>query len=143
MINIALTQFADPFLQVFRVFAGALFEGQGVGDAETQGLISLRLLQLYYDLTAQDLPPLFEDSLPEFFTPTTGWFPRYLQWTSTDPKLCGDPEDITPSLISQIKTTVLEIAEVRLCYEFFDTNTKPVKSFSRYGMASFSQTPPS
>ena len=113
MINIALTQFADPFLQVFRVFAGALFEGQGVGDAETQGLISLRLLQLYYDLTAQDLPPLFEDSLSEFFTPTTGWFPRYLQWASTDPKLCGDPEDTTPSLISQIKTTVLEIAEVR------------------------------
>lgn len=112
MINAALTQFADPFLQVFRAFGGELFDSQSIGDPETQALISLRMLQLYYDLTAQDLPPIFEDTLPDFFSPGTGWFPRYLQWTSSDPKLCGEPEDITPSLISQIKTTVLEIVEV-------------------------------
>lgn len=96
------------------MFAGALFEGQIGGDVEVQGQISLRLLQLYYDLTAQDLPPIFEDSLPEFFSPapTPGWFPRYLTWSSK--ALAGEPDDTAPSLLSQIKTTVLEIAEV--CY---------------------------
>jgi exportin-2 (importin alpha re-exporter) len=139
MINIALTQFADPFLQVFRVFAGALFEGQSIGDAETQGLISLRLLQLYYDLTAQDLPPIFEDSLADFFAPTTGWFPRYLQWTSPDPKLRGEPDDVTPSLISQIKTTVLEIAEVGGTCGCFGDLLTCFNSFLRCGTESCSR----
>jgi exportin-2 (importin alpha re-exporter) len=95
------------------VFAGALFEGQDIGPLEIQGQISLVLLQLYYDLTAQDLPPIFEDSLGEFFNPNVGWFPKYLVWTSAE--LTGDPEDTTPSIISRIKTTVLEIAEVSWC----------------------------
>lgn len=111
-INIVLESFGNSFIQVFRVFAGALFEGQIGGDREVQGQISLRLLQLYYDLTAQDLPPIFEDSLQEFFAPNIGWFPKYLTWNSKE--LSGDPEHTAPSLLSQIKTTVLEIAEVRI-----------------------------
>ncbi|CAG7854816.1 Importin alpha re-exporter AltName: Full=Chromosome segregation protein CSE1 [Serendipita indica DSM 11827] len=110
MINLVLDRFANPFLQVFRVFAGALFEKQIPNDLDVQAQISLRMLQLYYDLTAQDLPPIFEDSLNEFFAPTTGWFPRYLQWESKE--LAGEPDDTTPSLLSSIKTTVLEIAEL-------------------------------
>ncbi|CAG8598816.1 6838_t:CDS:10 [Acaulospora colombiana] len=115
-------------MEVFRVFAGALFEGQNVGTLEVQGQISWRLLQLYYDLTAQDLPPIFEDTLTEFFAPSLGWFPKYLNWAS--PELAGDPDDTTPSLLSQIKTTVLEIAELfTLRYGELFTDTSTIGSF--------------
>jgi exportin-2 (importin alpha re-exporter) len=136
MINLVLDRFAAPFLQVFRVFAGALFEGQNIGELELQGQISWRLLQLYYDLTAQDLPPIFEDSLSEFFAPTVGWFPKYLNWSSSE--LAGEPDDTTPSLLSQIKTTVLEIAEV--CASItLNANIKPSCSYSLFDMESCSQ----
>ena len=41
------------------------------------------LVDIYYDLTCQDLPPAIEDSHEEFFAPGTGWFQAFLVW---DPK---------------------------------------------------------
>ena len=50
------------------------------------------LLSLFYDLTFQDLPPVFEDNNAEFFGSEQGWFVRFLQW---DPaQLAGDVSDI-------------------------------------------------
>ena len=38
------------------------------------------LVEIYYDLTCQDLPPAVEDSHEEFFGPGTGWFQAFLVW---------------------------------------------------------------
>ena len=87
------------------------------------------LVEIYYDLTCQDLPPAIEDSHEEFFGTGTGWFQAFLLWDP--PELRADvsprqicplkilfilatlqPDDTTASLTSQIKTGILEIAEV-------------------------------
>lgn len=110
-IKYALSRFTEPFFQVFRALADHVLSGATPPEnLSLEGQIVYNLLQLYYDLNAQDLPPEFEDSYMEFFAPQSGWFPRFLTWAS--PPLAGEPEDTTPSLLSKIKTTVLEIAEV-------------------------------
>lgn len=85
------------------------------------------LVDIFYDFTCQDLPPAIEDSHDEFFKPSSGWFQAFLAWTPAT--LMGDvrnpsfvvfsntksdfqADDTTPSLPSQIKTGILEIAEV-------------------------------
>ncbi|KAG8776418.1 importin-alpha export receptor [Serendipita sp. 397] len=128
MINIVLERFATPFLEVFRVFSTEILDGKVESDLDIRGQISLRLLQLYYDLVAQDLPPQFEDSLASFFTPTTGWFPKYLQWDRKE--LYGEPDDTTPSLLSSVKTTVLEIVEFfTLRYGELFTDSSVISNF--------------
>ena len=115
VIKYALSRFTEPFFQVFRALADHVLSGATPPEnLPLEGQIVYNLLQLYYDLNAQDLPPEFEDSYMEFFAPQSGWFPRFLTWTSLP--LAGEPEDTAPSLLSKIKTTVLEIAEVRLLF---------------------------
>jgi exportin-2 (importin alpha re-exporter) len=49
------------------------------------------LLAIYFDLTSQDLPPMVEDSFPEFFGiegGDEGWFIKFLRWDP--PQLRGD-----------------------------------------------------
>ena len=74
--------------------------------AQTQVL----LVTLFYALTCQDLPPALEDTHMEFFGPGTGWFLRFLAWDP--PELAVDPDESNPSLPSQLKTAVLEVAEL-------------------------------
>lgn len=46
------------------------------------------LVELFYDLTCQDLPPDFEDNHARFFAPQTGLFLRFMTWDP--PELRGD-----------------------------------------------------
>ncbi|KIM38838.1 hypothetical protein M413DRAFT_75629 [Hebeloma cylindrosporum] len=117
-INFVLSKFMDPFMQLFRQTAGLLLTTPSLNPAltspkEKYALLAqamVLLVDIYYDFTCQDLPPAIEDSHEEFFAPGNGWFQAFLLW---DPiELKGDPEDVTPTLTSQIKTGILEISEL-------------------------------
>ncbi|KAF8650732.1 hypothetical protein AX16_005105 [Volvariella volvacea WC 439] len=118
-INLVLSKFVDPFLQLFRQTATLLLTKPSPNPAltsppEKYALLaqSMTLLaDIFYDFTCHDLPPAIEDSYDEFFAPTNGWFQVFLSWDPPELKK-DDPEDATPSLTSQVKTKVLEIAEL-------------------------------
>ncbi|KAG6820300.1 hypothetical protein H0H93_002564 [Arthromyces matolae] len=116
-INLVLTAFVAPFLQLFRQTATLLQDPRSNPSVTTpianyallaQAMVHLN--DIFYDFTCHDLPPALEDAHAEFFEPGKGWFQFFLSWNSAELK--GDPDDSTPSLPSQIKTRILEIAEL-------------------------------
>ncbi|GLB42771.1 putative importin alpha re-exporter [Lyophyllum shimeji] len=117
-INLVLSKFIVPFLQLFRQTASLLLTTPSPNPALTTPTANYALLaqamvlliDIFYDFTCQDLPPAIEDAHAEFFAPGTGWFHAFLAWDPAE--LRGDPEEATPSLPSQIKTGILEIAEL-------------------------------
>ena len=54
------------------------------------------LVEIYYDLTCQDLPPAVEDSHEEFFGPGTGWFQAFLIWDPEDLRVDVSPCQLSP-----------------------------------------------
>ncbi|KAF8511326.1 CAS/CSE protein [Gautieria morchelliformis] len=114
VINYVLGRFVDPFVAFFRQTAAIL-----LSDPDSTNTIAIAqsqavLMSIFYDLTCQDLPPTLEDNHVEFFGSSDGtapgWFLRFLAWDP--PALQGDPEDTTPSVPSQVKTVIMEIAEL-------------------------------
>lgn len=90
-INFVLSRFVEPFLSVFRYTAAILLSNDSPlskSSYETLAQIQAVLLQIFYDLTCQDLPPAIEDAHNEFFGTEQGWFSRIMDW---DPEaLQGD-----------------------------------------------------
>ncbi|KAJ7594086.1 CAS/CSE protein [Mycena floridula] len=114
-INLVLSKFVAPYLDLFRQTASMLLKPE-TNPALTSGanyaLLAesmVLLVEIYYDLVCQDLPPALEDTHMEFFGPE-GWYHNFIVWESA--ALKGDPEDTTPSLSSQIKASIFEIAEL-------------------------------
>ena len=106
-INFVLGRFVDTFLKIFEHTASNLLNGTGT-DAMAQAQVVL--LSIFYDLTCQDLPPAFEDSQNAFFGAEQGVLTKFLAW---DPEaMRGDPDDTTPSLPTQIKTSIFELTEL-------------------------------
>lgn len=99
-INLALEQFTSTYFALFRATATHILSPEAAQlDASSLGLLAecmVLLFALYYDMTAQDLPPVFEDSAEEFFgsDKDQGWFLRFLQWNP--PVLVGDVSGGTP-----------------------------------------------
>ncbi|KAG5652934.1 hypothetical protein H0H81_003010 [Sphagnurus paluster] len=110
-INAVLSTFTIPFLDLFRHTA-TLLTTPGAPPANyvlfAQAMVLL--IDIFYDLTCQDLPPAIEDAHAEFFGPGTGFFQVFMTWDLAE--LRGDPDDTTPSLPAQIKTRILETAEL-------------------------------
>lgn len=134
-INLVLSKFMSTFLQLFRQTATLLLTTPSPNIALTTPSANYALLaqsmvlliDIFYDFTCQDLPPAIEDAHAEFFAPGTGWFHAFLAWDPAELKtdvrfslfpndvilnFYVQPDDATPSLPSQIKTGILEIAEV-------------------------------
>ncbi|CAL1709388.1 unnamed protein product [Somion occarium] len=114
VINFVLSRFGKPFLQLFQYTAGVLLSRSAQvaskSDLEFAAQTQVLLVEIYYDLTCQDLPPDFEDTQNQFFGAPSGLFLQFLDWDPSE--LRGDPDDISPSLPSQVKTHILEIAEL-------------------------------
>ncbi|KAF9463182.1 CAS/CSE protein [Collybia nuda] len=117
-INLVLSKFMTPFLKIFRQTASLLLSNTGPNPALTTPIekyttlaqAMVLLIDIFYDLTCQDLPPAIEDNYAEFFGPQTGWFHAFLGWDPAE--LRGDVDETSPSLTSQIKTGILEIGEL-------------------------------
>ncbi|KAH6910802.1 importin alpha re-exporter [Coprinopsis sp. MPI-PUGE-AT-0042] len=116
-INIVLSRFVDPFLQLFKK-TGEILTNPTANSALTTPVSNyalvaqtmVLLIDIFYDLTCQDLPPAIEDTYDDFFDPSRGWFHILLTWSPNELK--GDADDTNPSLPSQIKAGILEIAEM-------------------------------
>ncbi|KAI0350026.1 Cse1-domain-containing protein [Trametes cingulata] len=130
VINYVLSRFTRPFLQLFAHTSALLFSSPPPANLAQVAQAAVFLVDIFYDLTCQDLPPDIEDSHAQFFGPEAGLFLKLLMW---DPQeLRGDPDDTTPSLPSQIKTRILEIVElyVKLYPETLQTSGS-VEAFVR------------
>ncbi|KAI0088382.1 importin alpha re-exporter [Irpex rosettiformis] len=115
VINLVLKSFSKPLLQLLQHTSNLLLTnapGDATSTPELRAQAQVLLVDLYYDLTCQDLPPDFEDTYASFFGPTDGIFLKFLAWDP--PQLRGDPDDTTASLPSQIKTGILEISELHV-----------------------------
>jgi len=79
VINIVLSKFMDPFLALFRLTCQYLLSSQSSPSYPQIAQTMVYLLDIFYDLTCQDLPPAIEDNYAEFFG-ETGWFFGFLDW---------------------------------------------------------------
>lgn len=78
-INYVLERLAKPFLHLFSYTADLLFSPSFQGDIGLVAQTQTILIDLFFDLTCQDLPPDFEDSHAQFFGPQ-GLFLTFLSW---------------------------------------------------------------
>lgn len=79
VINIVLSKFMDPFLALFRQTSQYLLSSQSSPSYSQIAQTMVYLLDIFYDLTCQDLPPAIEDNYAEFFG-EAGWFFGFLDW---------------------------------------------------------------
>jgi exportin-2 (importin alpha re-exporter) len=83
-INLVLNKFMPPYLALLQKTTESIFTTPTELTAQAEVL----LIQLFYDLTCQDLPPAIEDANEQFFAPNTGLFHRFLAWDNE--QLRGD-----------------------------------------------------
>jgi exportin-2 (importin alpha re-exporter) len=91
VINLVLGSFGKPLLQLLQHTSNLLLNDAPSDDTSTPELraqAQVLLVELYYDLTCQDLPPDFEDTHAGFFGPNGGLFLKFLTWDP--PQLRGD-----------------------------------------------------
>ncbi|KAI0248954.1 importin alpha re-exporter [Lactifluus subvellereus] len=106
IIKLVHSKFLPPYFRLFELTISRLLPSPDRLLAQTMAV----LMELFYDLTCQDLAPEFEDGHEIFFAAETGYFMRLLEWNPSE--LQTDPEEPTPSIPSKIRTGVLEIAEL-------------------------------
>jgi exportin-2 (importin alpha re-exporter) len=90
VINYVLSRFSKPFLGLFEHTAELLLTnapGDTTSTPELRAQAMVLLVDIFYDLTSQDLPPDIEDSHARFFG-ENGLFLRFLAWDP--PTLRGD-----------------------------------------------------
>ncbi|OCF55372.1 importin-alpha export receptor [Kwoniella mangroviensis CBS 10435] len=110
-INFVLSRFCQPYYQLFQHVDQLL---QSPNPASLPPNSSLQLLsqtlillvQLFHDLSSQDLPPFFEDHMDEFM----GWLRKYLDWEREELK--GDEDDEAPGPLQKIRASICEISEL-------------------------------
>lgn len=85
-INLVLSKFMTPFLQLFRQTASLLLTTPSPNPALTSpanlpvvAQTMALLIDIYYDFTCHDLPPAIEDAHVEFFGPE-GYFHTFIKW---------------------------------------------------------------
>ncbi|WFD01326.1 importin-alpha export receptor [Malassezia yamatoensis] len=106
-INLVLSRFAIPLVKLMQRVFGQLTEATTPASNLTPLASCLVLiLQLFYDLSAQDLPPQFEDALPDL----SPMFTSLLSFSR--PELVGDDDDMAPSVMDKIRSSVCEIFEL-------------------------------
>ncbi|KAI0296781.1 armadillo-type protein [Multifurca ochricompacta] len=106
IIKLVHSKFLDPYFELFKFTIARLLNSPDPLLAQTMAV----LIELFYDLTCQDLAPAFEDGHEIFFGAQTGYFMQLMAWDP--PELHTDPDEPTPSIPSKIRTGILEIAEL-------------------------------
>ena len=106
-INLVLSKFANPLLDLIGRVHGMIIEPV----TPAQNMVPLAnclvlLLQLFYDLSAQDLPPQFEDAIPTL----SQVFTSLLSFSR--PEITGDEDDVAPAPLDKIRSSVCEIFEL-------------------------------
>lgn len=76
----------NPFLGLFRQTSQLLLTLPPSPDIPKIAQAMVLLIDIFYDLTCQDLPPAIEDNYNEFFGKDGGWFFRFLAWDPAELK---------------------------------------------------------
>lgn len=106
-INLVLGKMANPLLELLqRMHAMLLDPATPAGTMPPLATCLMLLLQLFYDLSAQDLPPQFEDAIPML----SPMFTSLLSFRRAE--LLGDEDDVAPSPLDKIRSSVCEIFEL-------------------------------
>ena len=106
-INLVLGKMANPLLELLQRMHGMLLDPSTPSmTMQPLALCLMLLLQLFYDLSAQDLPPQFEDAIPML----SPMFTSLLSFSR--PELVGDEDDVAPSPLVKIRSSVCEIFEL-------------------------------
>jgi exportin-2 (importin alpha re-exporter) len=79
VINYVLSKFMDPFLGLFRQTSQLLLSTSPSSNYSQLAQTMVSLINIFYDLTCQDLPPAIEDNYAEFFG-NNGWLFAFLDW---------------------------------------------------------------
>jgi exportin-2 (importin alpha re-exporter) len=89
-INFVLSRFCQPYFELFSHVDRLLSAPAGQAFPENASLPLLAqslllLIELFHDLSSQDLPPFFEENINMFMgTPggdgSDGWLRKYLSW---------------------------------------------------------------
>lgn len=79
----------NPFLELFRQTARLLLTSPPSSNYSQLAQAMVLLIDIFYDLTCQDLPPAIEDNYNEFFGKDGGWFFAFLAW---------DPAELRPDV---------------------------------------------
>ncbi|WWD17783.1 hypothetical protein CI109_102225 [Kwoniella shandongensis] len=116
-INFVLSRFCEPYYRLFQ-HVDTLLQSpnpQTLPPNSSLALLSqtlILLVQLFHDLSSQDLPPFFEDHLSEFMGggDQPGWLRKYLDWEREELK--GDDDDEAPGPLQKVRATICEIAEL-------------------------------
>ena len=104
-INYVLSRFTTPFLTLFLHTTTLLFAQPPPPNLAHVAQATVFLVDLFYDLTCQDLPPGIEDSHAQFFGAQDGLFLRLLLWDP--PQLQGDVSAIVCYLVDTYCTKSL------------------------------------
>ncbi|WWC86346.1 uncharacterized protein L201_001219 [Kwoniella dendrophila CBS 6074] len=110
-INFVLSRFCEPYYQLFK-HVDQLLQSPSSSSLPANSSLQLLsqslllLIQLFHDLSSQDLPPFFEDHMDEFM----GWLRKYLDWERDELK--GDEDDEAPGPLQKIRSSICEIAEL-------------------------------
>jgi exportin-2 (importin alpha re-exporter) len=75
-----------PFLGLFRRTSQLLLTSTSSPNISVVAQAMVLLIDIFYDLTCQDLPPAIEDSYNEFFGKDIGLFFRFLTWDPVELK---------------------------------------------------------
>ncbi|CAD6890646.1 unnamed protein product [Tilletia caries] len=155
-INLVLEQFATPFLEFLQKTDASLSDPNiPAGPIVTQLANAMRLnLIVFHDLSAQDLPPAFEDNMPSL----SALFIKYLSFTRPDLASESDQE-LTPEQGEEDETQPGPLELIRIEDEFLfeeepidyirldmesnidtDTRRRAASAFTRALMEQFEST---
>ncbi|KAM0752941.1 putative importin-alpha export receptor [Meredithblackwellia eburnea MCA 4105] len=112
-INFVLEKFCPPYLSVFQQTDALLSSGTVAPNTPQHNLLLrtlLLLLQLFYDLNAQDLPPFFEDRLPEIMTLLLKYLDYSPSGSTAAAALEDDEDEEEAGDLEKFKAEICEIA---------------------------------
>jgi len=102
IIKLVHSKFLTPYFGLFQLTISRLLASPDPLLAQTMAV----LVELFYDLTCQDLAPEFEDNHEIFFAAETGYFMQLMEWNppqlQTDVRIisahsCRDKNRVTPA----------------------------------------------
>lgn len=102
-INHVLSKFSAPFLTLLQNTDSVITQNQGNKDVLQQYFVTLNLsMKLFYDLSCQDLPPVFEDNLGDI----SGLLLKYLTY---DNALLHTEDETESGPLEYIKAGIFEV----------------------------------
>jgi exportin-2 (importin alpha re-exporter) len=108
IIKLVHSKFLAPYFALFQLTISRLLATPDPLLAQTMAV----LVELFYDLTCQDLAPEFEDSNERFFAAETGYFMQLMEWNPpqlhTDVRILGAPSRRDTELLLARRTYALD-----------------------------------